>query len=90
VMYGAATLRARARRASAARPGARFRVTGVPVGLALIPLVFLFASAGSRWVDRYLPGKGDSFGGFATEAQNTPQLDGHCPRYATQCTPSQR
>jgi hypothetical protein len=90
VMYGVAALRARARRASAARPGTRFRPAGLPVGLALIPLIFLFASAGSRWVDRYLPGKGDSFGGFATEAQNTPQLDGHCPRYATQCTPTQR
>jgi galactan 5-O-arabinofuranosyltransferase len=90
VMYGVATLRARARRTSAAHPGTRFRPTALPVGLALIPLMFLFASAGSRWVDRYLPGKGDSFGGFATEAQNTPQLDGHCPRYATQCTPAQR
>jgi hypothetical protein len=92
VKYGVEAITARARRPSTAGPGAdvtpRFVPAGIPVGLALIPLAFLFASAGSNWVDRYLPGKADSFGGYATEAQNTPQLDGHCPRYANQCTPT--
>jgi galactan 5-O-arabinofuranosyltransferase len=91
VKYGIEALAARTRRTSAAGPGggAATRFSPVPVGLALIPLLFLFASAGSSWVNRYLPGKADSFGGFASEAQNTPQLDGHCPRYANQCTPTQ-
>jgi hypothetical protein len=91
VKYAVEAVLARARR-SATGPGTdvvgRFAPAGIPVGLALIPLVFLFASAGSNWVDRYLPAAPDSFGSYATEAQNTPQLDGHCPRYATQCTPT--
>ena len=91
VKYAAEAVSARVRRV-ATDPGTdvgpRFAPAGIPVGLALIPLVFLFASAGSNWVDRYLPSAPDSFGGYATEAQNTAQLDGHCPRYATQCTPT--
>ena len=91
VKYAVEAVLARARR-SATGPGTdvvgRFAPAGIPVGLALIPVVFLFASAGSNWVDRYLPSAPDSYGSYATEAQNTPQLDGHCPRYATQCTPT--
>jgi hypothetical protein len=91
VKYAVEAVLARTRRV-ATGPGTdvvgRFAPAGIPVGLALIPLVFLFASAGSNWVDRYLPGAPNSYGSYATEAQNTPQLDGHCPRYATQCTPT--
>jgi galactan 5-O-arabinofuranosyltransferase len=92
VKYAFEIAAARVRRLATTDPGTdvvpRFTPAGIPVGLALIPVVFLFASGGSNWVDRYLPGKADTYGGYATEAQNTPQLDGHCPRYATQCTPT--
>jgi len=62
-------------------------VARIPTGLTLIPLVLLFAAGGSNWVDRLMPGKPGSYGGYATLAHNTTELNGTCPRYATTCKP---
>jgi hypothetical protein len=68
--------------------GARVTASaGIPVGLALIPLIFLFASGGSDWVNHYLPGKAGSYGAYAADAQNRLRLDGRCSTYATTCRP---
>ncbi|HEX6871306.1 MAG TPA: hypothetical protein VF163_09445 [Micromonosporaceae bacterium] len=53
----------------------------VPTAIALIPLLLLFALAGSATVDHYLPGPRGSPGEFALVAQLRRQLDGQCPIY---------
>jgi galactan 5-O-arabinofuranosyltransferase len=54
-----------------------------PTALLLIPLLFLFASAGSATIDRYMPNKRvDGNGYFAWIAQTTKTADGSCSPYA--------
>ncbi|MDG4765353.1 hypothetical protein O7632_14800 [Solwaraspora sp. WMMD406] len=53
-----------------------------PTGLLLIPLLFLFASAGSATVDRYMPDeRTDHAGYFAWIAHLQPYPDGQCSRW---------
>jgi galactan 5-O-arabinofuranosyltransferase len=53
-----------------------------PVGLLLIPLLFLLASAGSATIDHYLPDRrSDHAGYFAWIAQTKRLLDGSCSVY---------
>jgi hypothetical protein len=80
VQYAVTALRARSRPTG-------WSVARIPAGLVLIPLLLLFAAGGSNWVDRLMPGKPGSFGGYATLAHNTNELNGTCPHYATTCKP---
>jgi galactan 5-O-arabinofuranosyltransferase len=53
-----------------------------PAGLMLVPLLFLFASAGSATADRYLPDERlDHTGFFSWIAHRQPAIDGQCPRF---------
>ena len=53
-----------------------------PVGLLLVPLLFVFASAGSATGDKYMPQPArESMGFFAYLAQHHVLLDGGCPPY---------
>jgi len=54
-----------------------------PTAILLIPLLFLFASAGSATIDRYMPNqRQDGNGFFAWIAQTVPTLEGGCSPYA--------
>jgi hypothetical protein len=75
------------------RPG-RQPLRLAPVGLLLVPLLFVFASAGSATADKYMPPETlesrGTFGFFTYMAQHTPLLEGGCPQYGRQhggCTP---
>ncbi|WP_326552828.1 hypothetical protein [Micromonospora sp. NBC_01813] len=61
-----------------------------PAGLLLIPVLFVFASAGSATADRYMPDeRADHAGYFAWIAQTKPYPDGRCSRWgaAHGCVP---
>ncbi len=67
--------------AVARRLGHTSRLTSAPLGLLLIPLLFIVASAGSATVDKYLPDAyRDSFGWLAWIAQTKP-ANGRCSTY---------
>jgi hypothetical protein len=54
-----------------------------PTAVLLIPLLFLFASAGSATIDRYMPNqRHDGNGYFAWTAQTSPTKEGTCSPYA--------
>ncbi len=54
-----------------------------PTALALIPLMFLFASAGSATIDKYMPSmRADGNGYFAWIAQTYRTYEGWCSPYA--------
>jgi galactan 5-O-arabinofuranosyltransferase len=56
---------------------------GAPTAILLIPLLFLFAAAGSATIDRYMPSqRQDGNGFFAWIAQTVPTLEGACSPYA--------
>ncbi len=63
------------------RPGRRaFRLA--PVGVLLVPLLLVFASAGSATADKFMPQRPRaSFGYFTYIAQHKWMLDGTCPPY---------
>ncbi|MFY1637541.1 hypothetical protein ACN27F_30435 [Solwaraspora sp. WMMB335] len=74
-----------------AGPTAAQRPRIAPVGLLLIPLLFVLASAGSATVDRYLPdGRTDHTGYFAWVAHLQPYPDGRCSRWGARhgCQPA--
>jgi galactan 5-O-arabinofuranosyltransferase len=53
-----------------------------PVGLLLVPLLFLFASSGSAAADTFMPqGARQSMGFFTYITHHTRLLDGGCPQY---------
>jgi hypothetical protein len=62
-------------------PRERSRATVAPVGFALIPLLMLFALAGSATIDHYMPGPYGSAGEFALVAHLRQLRDGGCPPY---------
>lgn len=71
VMYASRVLAGRARPPSAA-----------PAGLLLVPLLFVFASAGSAIADRHMPDRRvDHPGFFAWAAHKQQLIDGMCPEY---------
>ncbi|MFV2124649.1 hypothetical protein ACFHWS_08890 [Micromonospora sp. LOL_013] len=81
-------------RTGATGPGATGpagREPTAPVGLLLVPLLFVLASAGSATVDRYLPDERTNHAGyFAWIAHTTPYPDGRCSRWgvAHGCQPT--
>lgn len=63
----------------------------VPVGLLLVPLLFVLASAGSATVDRYMPDERSDHPGFFSWTAHTENYpDGRCSRWgvAHGCVPS--
>ena len=69
--------------AEAVRPGHRRAWRAAPVALLLIPLMFLFASAGSATADRFMPANDKSdVTYFAWISQTTRLPDGSCPQFA--------
>lgn len=68
-------------------PAGADRAKTAPVAILLIPLLFLFASAGSATINKYLPNeRADSTGWFAWIAQVDKQPDtGGCSPYAPRC-----
>jgi len=71
------------------RPAA-WRPDRVPVGLLVVPLLFVIGSAGSSLADRYMPADPASHSAFDTSvfawvAQETRMPDGHCAEHVSTC-----